>query len=48
MTDKWKLFKKEIPWDQFKRLDYGFDCCAENVAAAQVASLHTGNVISDV
>lgn len=48
MTDKWKLFKSESPWGQFNRRDYGFNYCAETVAAAQLASLHTGNVISDV
>ena len=48
MTDKWELFKKESPWNQFTRPNYGFNYCAETVAAAQVASLHTGNVISDV
>ena len=48
MADKWKHFQREKPWNQFIRQDYGFNYCAETVAAAQLAAFYTGNVISDV
>ena len=47
-NDRWMLLEKELKGTQFRRASYGFNYCAETVAAAQLVSLHTGNVISDV
>lgn len=46
--DRWTLYKKEYTGTQFDRTEFGFNYCAETVAAAQLFSLYTGNVISDV
>ena len=46
--DRWTLYKKEYIGTQFDRTEFGFNYCAETVAAAQFFSLYTGNVISDV
>ncbi|KAL9592121.1 MAG: hypothetical protein Q9179_007033 [Wetmoreana sp. 5 TL-2023] len=47
-VEKWNQYKDEADTKQFIKADYGFNYCAETVAAAQLFSLHTGNVISDV
>lgn len=46
--DRWTLYQKEYIGTQFDRTEFGFSYCAETVAAAQLFSLYTGNVISDV
>lgn len=47
-VEKWKQYKDEADTKQFLKAEYGFNYCAETVAAAQLFSLHTGNIISDV